>query len=316
MSDKSKGLGVRFRRMLSPLLRAIYNIVFVRFFGVWESIGLHITVNDFYQPIPDTRTLKDELWLRESQLVGIDISEQNQVRLLNQFSSRFKNEYETFPRNRAEKPYQYYVNNGPFESVDGEILYCVIRHFGPKKMVEIGSGYSTYLSAQALLKNEEETGHKGQLIAIDPYPNDVVRLGFPGFSQLIPAKVEDVELVEFTNLQENDILFIDSSHVLRIGNDVQYEYLEILPRLNKGVIVHFHDIFLPKEYPRKWVLEQHVFWNEQYLLQAFLAFNGAFEVLWAGHYMYLKHPEKLEEAFGSYDRKVVGPGSFWIRKKA
>ena len=116
-------------------------------------------------------------------------------------------------------------------------------------------------------------------------------------------------------MQENhDILFIDSSHVLRIGGDVQYEYLEILPRLARGVIVHSHDIFLPAEYPRHWVLEEHKFWTEQYLLQAFLAFNDSFEVLWAGSYMHLKHPEKLEEAFSSYKRERTLPGSFWMRK--
>jgi hypothetical protein len=125
-----------------------------------------------------------------------------------------------------------------------------------------------------------------------------------------------------SELKENDILFIDPSHVLKIGNDVQYEYLEILPRLNKGVIVHVHDIFIPCNYPKKWVLEKHRFWNEQYLFQAFLAFNNAFEVLWGGSYMHLRHPDKLEEAFNSYNRKtiwsghVLGATSFYLRKKA
>jgi hypothetical protein len=115
-------------------------------------------------------------------------------------------------------------------------------------------------------------------------------------------------------LEENDILFIDSSHVLKIGSDVQYEYLEILPRLNKGVIVHIHDIFLPAEYRKEWVLKDHIFWTEQYLLQAFLAFNDNFEILWAGSYMHLKHPDKLEVAFNSYRRNERWPGSFWIKK--
>jgi len=108
---------------------------------------------------------------------------------------------------------------------------------------------------------------------------------------------------------------------LKIGSDVQYEYLEVLPRLNKGVIVHIHDIFLPMEYPRKWVIGMHRFWNEQYLLQAFLSFNCAFEVLWAGSYMHLRHPDELERAFNSYNRNIVwsthvpGATSFWMSKK-
>jgi len=131
---------------------------------------------------------------------------------------------------------------------------------------------------------------------------------------LIPKKVQDIPLSEFKKLSENDILFIDSSHVLKIGSDVQYLYLEVLPRLNKGVIVHAHDIFLPAEYPKEWVLKNYIFWNEQYLLQAFLAFNNSFEVLWAGSYMHLRHPDKLEEAFSSYKRDKIWPSSFWIRK--
>lgn len=121
-------------------------------------------------------------------------------------------------------------------------------------------------------------------------------------------------MLEFQKLKENDILFIDSSHVLKTGSDVQYEYLEILPRLNKGVLVHFHDIFLPAEYPQKWILEDHKFWNEQYLLQAFLAFNDSFEILWAGSYMHLNHPDKLEQFFKSYNKNKRWPGSFWVRK--
>ena len=304
-----------FKRIFQALLRRINHIVFIRLFSLWESMGFHLTRNVFWCPIPDTRTLKEELWRRESELVGIDINEQKQIQLLNQISSRFKAEYDRFSKNKAQKPYQYYINNDRFKSVDGEILYCIIRHFKPKKIIEIGSGNSTYLSAQAILKNEEESRHKGELIAIEPYPNEVLKSGFPGLSKLISTKVEETDLSEFNELKENDILFIDSSHILQIGSDVQYEYLEILPKLNKGVIVQIHDIFLPMEYPKKWVLEDKLFYDEQYLLQAFLAFNTAFEVLWAGSYMHLRHPEKLEKAFNSYDRRTAWPCSFWMRKK-
>ena len=119
----------------------------------------------------------------------------------------------------------------------------------------------------------------------------------------------------FKELKEGDILFIDSSHILKIGGDVQYEFLEILPRLNKGVIVQIHDIFIPVEYPKAWVLGNKLFYDEQYLLQAFLVFNSAFEVLWVGSYMHIRHPDKLEKTFNSYDRRTAWPCSFWMRKK-
>lgn len=289
-------------------------IILMRLFPLWESMGFHITPNHFYQPVPDTRTLKPKLWLQQSELFGINMNEQEQIQLLNQFL-RFREEYETLLKRKELEI------NDMFGPVDIEILYCMIRYFKPKKIIEIGSGFSTYISSQAILKNEEENGNKTELIAIEPYPSDFLMSGFPGLSKVIPKKVEEIDLTFFTGLKENDILFVDSSHVLKMGNDVVYEYLEILPRLNKGVIVHIHDIFLPCEYPEKWVLEMHRFWNEQYLLQAFLTFNSAFEILWAGAYMHLKHPDILEKTFNSYNRKMVwsfplaGATSFYIRKK-
>lgn len=296
-------------------------ILFSRIFALCERLGFHITRNHFYEPIPDTRTLKDQLWLRQSKLAGVNINEPKQIEMLNRFL-RFKNEYDNFPKNGTAKPWQFHFNNLTFGPVDAEVLYCMIRHFQPRKVIEIGSGYSTFLSAEAILKNEEESGFRADLIAVDPHPNRVLKSGFPGLSKLISRKIEDVDLTELEALKENDILFIDSSHVLKIGNDVYYEYLEILPRLNKGVIVHIHDLFFPYEYPKTWVLKMRRFWNEQYLLQAFLAFNNAFEVLWCGSYMHLKHPDKLEEVFASYNRTTVwaasrpGATSLWMRKIA
>jgi hypothetical protein len=116
-------------------------------------------------------------------------------------------------------------------------------------------------------------------------------------------------------LGADDILFIDSSHVLRIGSDVQYLFLEVLPRLAPGVLVHIHDIFMPAEYPREWVLTHGYFWTEQYLLQAFLTFNTSWEVIWAGSFMQLNHRESLACAFPQAVLDAM-PGSFWIRRKA
>jgi hypothetical protein len=312
---------MHFGRIYGALLWAVDDILCRRLFPVWERMGFHVTLNHFYQPIPDTGRLRDELWSRESGLAGVDINEQRQIELIDQFL-RFKSEYDTFPRDRPAEPWRYYQGNPHFGPVDAEVLYRMIRHFRPGKIVEIGSGYSTYVSAQAVLRNEEENGHRAELIAVEPRPNRVLRSGFPGLSRLIPERAEQVAPTVYESLRENDILFIDSSHVLRIGGDVHHEYLEILPRLSKGVLVHIHDVFFPFDYPRKWVLEMHRFWNEQYLAQAFLAFNTAFEILWCGSYMHARHPDKLEEAFASYDRATVwstrrlGATSLWLRRVA
>jgi len=286
-------------------------------FSFWQILGFHVTPVHFYQPIPDTRKLKDNLWQKKSQLVGIDMNEGKQLELLSSFVSKFRKEYDIFPKNKTNLPYQYYTNNKSFGSINGEILYCMVRNYKPKRIIEVGSGFSTRLTAQGILKNKKENNIDCDFITIDPYPNEVITRGFPGVSKLIEEDLQNIGLEEFKKLQENDIFFIDSSHVLKINSDVQYEYLEILPRLNEGVIVHFHDIFLPVEYPKKWVLKEHRFFNEQYLLQAFLMFNKDFEILWAGSYMYLKHPELLKKSFNSYnpDPETGCPGSLWIRRR-
>lgn len=189
-----------FKSCIRWVERQIFTIIFKKLFPLWQSLGFHVTRNHFYQPIPDTRTLKDDLWQKQSELVGIDLNEKEQINLLSLFSSSFKQEYENFPQNRTSVPYQYYINNDSFESVDGEMLYCMIRHFKPKRIVEIGSGNSTFLSAQAVLKNkEEDPGCQCELVAIDPYPRGALKGGFPGLSKLIPGKVQDIPLSEFMN---------------------------------------------------------------------------------------------------------------------
>ena len=102
--------------------------------------------------------------------------------------------------------------------------------------------------------------------------------------------------------------------MVKIGSDVQFLLLEVLPRLKKGVLIHLHDIFLPMEYPRHWVMDHDRFWTEQYLLHAFLLFNKEYEVVWAGSYMHTYHSDKLSKAFASYDAQKTLPGSFWIRR--
>ncbi len=288
-----------------------------KLFEPGQKLGYSITYNNYYSPIPDLRELNDNLWLKRSELVAIDINDESQIELLSRFASRYKSEYDAFTRNKTQIPYEYYIDNGIFGSVDGEILYCMVRDFKPRTIIEVGSGNSTYVTAQAILKNkEEDEQYTCDLLAIEPYPNPTLKAGFPGLTRLIDQKVQRVDLSEFNKLRNNDILSIDSSHVAKIGSDVEYLYLEILPRLRKGVIVHIHDIYLPTEYLREEAFTRHRFWNEQYILHAFLLFNDSFEVLWAASYTHLNHPGALERAFSSYSRGKQWPTSFWIRKTA
>ena len=145
----------------------------------------------YYNPIPDTRELSDKLWTKYSELVGVEINEERMTRLLELCSTKFKDEYESLPRFKTPHPHQYYIFNGSFEAVDGEVCYCIIRYFKPKRVFEVSSGNSTKLMAQALLKNKKE-GYEGKLIVIDPYPDKIVMKGLPGLYKVIQAKVQDI----------------------------------------------------------------------------------------------------------------------------
>jgi hypothetical protein len=284
-----------------------------RYFDLWQSNGYHVKPLNFYSPLPNTKELPDELWTRKADAPGINWNETAQLHLLEQFSEHYHQEYQLFPRTKPVGKPRFYFGNVSFESVDAEILYCMVRSLKPKRVVEIGSGYSTLLAAEALSRNSQE-GHVGKLTAIEPFPPPFLSEELPYRIELIAQPVQSVSLDFFKSLAANDILVIDSSHVCKVGSDVQYEFLELLPRLAPEVIVHVHDIFLPAEYPETWVKDWHRFWNEQYLLQAFLSFNQHFEILWGGSYMHLHHSDRLSRAFSSYNPQENWPASFWLKR--
>ena len=289
-----------------------------RAFEFFQKFGIHITPNHFYSPIPDTRILRarKDLWEEEMELVGVDLRIEEQLNLLENVFVKFREECD-FPLNETSSQHEYYIKNNSFGLMPAIVLHCMIRHFTPKTIIEVGSGNSTFVSARASLMNQSQ-GSSTRVIAIEPYPNQVLQEGFPGLSELIPQKVEEVDIESFSQLEEGDILSIDSTHVVRMGGDVNFLYLKILPRLNNGVVVHIHDIFFPKNYPEFLILGHQVFFTEQYLLQAFLTYNNRFEVLWCGSYMYLKYKEKLQTTFPL--REGLGfpqnyfSSSFWMRK--
>ena len=285
-------------------------------FEFWQSLGVNVTRKHFDSSIPGIKELaeKNVAWGKELQLAGIEMNEQSQLHLLEEVFTQYKSEF-NFAINKTENPHEFYLNNPGFGLEDTSVLHCMIRHFKPKTIIEIGAGYSTFVSARACLMNQKR-GCLGRLMSIEPYPREVHKKGFPGLDRLIIQKAEEVETNFFEQLEENDILFIDSSHVVRIGNDVNFLYLEVLPRLKKGVVVHIHDIFFPYQYPKKWVVDNLVFYTEQYLLQAFLCLNRAYEVVFGNYYMLSKYSDKMHAVFArpqGYRQRNI-PNSFWIRR--
>ncbi|MCT7950025.1 class I SAM-dependent methyltransferase [Ancylothrix sp. C2] len=279
-------------------------------YKVWDSFGVAPVRYHYYQPLVKADELPTEIWEQKDPLFGIDFNLKVQLSLLEKFN--YQSELAQFPLKKNNEKYLFYHHNGFFEHCDAEIFYSVLRYFKPAKLIEIGAGFSTLLAKSALEINNTE-GKRCEHICIEPYENQWLQ--DIGVDKVIREKVENLPLKTFELLEAGDILFIDSSHVIRTGGDVCYEYLKILPSLKPGVIIHIHDIFLPSEYPREWLVNRRLYWNEQYLLQAFLAFNSEFEVLLALNYLGQNHSQELSEKCPIYAKIGGIPGSFWIRRK-
>ena len=202
---------------------------------------------------------------------------------------------------------QFYRNNGWFESVDADVLYGVVRNFAPAQVIEIGSGHSSRLTAQAIRDGRLAT----RLVCVDPCPRVEIRRYADEF---IESPVEDLPFNELADrLNPGDVLFIDSSHLIKSGGDVVYLYLQVLPRLRPGVVIHAHDIFLPFEYPQEFVVKERWGWSEQYLLHALLMNNRNFEILWPSCYMWQMHREAVCRDLPLQDTPL-SPSSLWLRK--
>jgi len=245
-------------------------------------------------------------WGKAQYDQGLKFEPQRYLTFLREMCLPYKAEYSKFPVNSNGNEREFFLENGYFRSVDAEMLYSVVRHNKPRRIIEVGSGFSTRLMALAIKDGKLDTS----ITSIDPFP----RVGVDGFvNQHIQSVVERVDRsVIFDSLEEGDLLFIDSSHQIVTGGDVPYLFLEILPRLKKGVSVHIHDIFLPFEYPEEAVLAGWE-WAEQYLVHAFLAFNETFQILWPARYMWGYYQHEVLDVIPA-DRCVFPPSSLWIEK--
>lgn len=268
----------------------------------------------FYSPVPDLadiRARQDVIWAPRRTLPAISFNEDAQLALLAGPLARYATEI-SFPVQATGDPTVYFYRNDQFPVLDAEVLYCLLRHLQPRRMIEIGSGFSSLITAHV---NREHLSGELHFTCIEPFPRQFLRDGVPGITDLLVRKVQDVEPEYFDPLGENDILFIDSSHVSKVGSDVNYLFFEVLPRLKPGVYVHIHDVFLPAEYPKRWVIDEGRHWNEQYLVRAFLQFNFAFEIVWAGHLMSKYHPDAVRRVFPRFP-DLGGGGSLWLRRSA
>jgi len=277
--------------------------------AVLRPIGLEID-STLTKKIEDSRLqklLSKGHWEEAKYTRGLALDDEKALRFLKETCLPFESEYRTFARSPNGDDTQFFLDNGWFESVDAEVLYSVVRRYQPANVVEVGSGFSTRLIRRASKDGKLTT----EITSIDPQPNTNVQ---PFADEYIRAAVEDVDELQILNLlKAGDILFIDSSHTVKTGGDIPYLFLEILPRLPAGVLIHVHDIFLPFDYPAEWVMDGWG-WNEQYLVHAFLAYNKAFEILWPGAYMWDRHRAAIIEMVPSAAAASKPPSSLWLRK--
>jgi len=277
------------------------------------SKSIWVPPGHFYSPIPDPDELKKReanIFDRSQQvLAGINLNTEDQLELM----SRFKSFYQEIPFTvQKTEGNRYYFENNFYSYSDAIFLYCVIRHFKPKSIIEVGSGFSSFC---ILDTNEKFFGGSIRCQFIEPYPDRLYSRLKPGDKEVIEiteTKLQDVDLYYFEKLAANDLLIVDSTHVAKTGSDVNRIFFEILPHLKKGVLIHFHDIFYPFEYPKEWVYEGRS-WNESYLLRAFLQYSNCFKVLLFNTYL----EQFYEEIFRvDFPLCLKNPGgSIWLRKE-
>jgi Methyltransferase domain len=279
---------------------------------IFMKVGILPISDHYYQPLINPskhlRRPLDEIRL----LPGIEWNRQGQLALLKKFN--FADELLLIPWGQKEiAELQFYYDNPSLCPADAEFLYNMIRLFKPKKVVEIGCGYSTLMALQAEIKNKVENGtFTCDHVCIEPYEMPwLERLPV----EVIRSKVEEVPLTLFTELEANDILFIDSTHMIRPQGDVLFEFLEVLPLLRPGVLIHVHDVFSPRDYPKEWIFDLHSQWNEQYLLEAFLSNNNQFQIIGAVNFLKHSYSKELEEKCPNTGKIPEDqPGSFWITR--
>ena len=278
-----------------------------------NKIKLAFPPGHFYSPIVDTALLINFPEQRSNPPerlpdVAIDLKE---MTLFWESSLRLACQASPFSAKPTDL-LRYGYENPAFSFADAIILRAMMIHFRPKRVIEIGSGWST----ACILDSVHESNTDIKLTCIEPYPAlllSLMREKDKETVRIIEKRVQDVAIESFDVLESNDILFIDSTHVLKTGSDVNYELFEVIPRLKRGVIIHFHDIFYPFEYGFDWVIRQNRSWNELYAVRAFLTYNSAFRVLFFNDMFAQFRKDILIRDCPDFLRN--SGGSLWLQKQ-
>jgi hypothetical protein len=265
----------------------------------------------FYSPLPSREDVAAALARGGygPPFPGIEMNAEEQWALLREFADWYSDM--PFPE-AAAAGRRFHLSNPSYGRYDAFILYCMMRRVGPRRVVEVGCGFS---SAAILDLNDSLFGGQLDLTFIDPDLAQLRRLLLPGDAgrvKLAEQRVQDTPDAPFESLGANDILFIDTSHVSKVGSDVNHLLFRVLPALRPGVYVHIHDVTGDFEYPRHW-LEEGRAWNELYVLRAFLMYNRAFRVVFSSALMHNQHTDFIKERMPMF--APGGGGQIWLRRE-
>ncbi|MDR1968421.1 MAG: class I SAM-dependent methyltransferase [Burkholderiaceae bacterium] len=280
----------------------------------FKKISGFVPPGHFYSPIisiDEAKRDENRIFLTNipRRLPGIDMNEEGQLANLDKFEEIYPSI--DFPTNK-ENTHRYYYENPAYSYSDAIMLHCMLRTIQPRRIIEVGSGYS---SCMMLDTNEKYLEKSTEFTFIEPYPEllkSLIRNDDLESINIVETRLQDVPLTAFSKLERDDVLFIDSTHVSKTGSDVNFLLLEILPSLKSGVYVHLHDIFYPFEYPKEWVF-MGISWNEVYVLRAFLQFNNEFSIEMMNTFLEYFHEQRFAERM-PLCLKNRG-GSIWLRKR-
>jgi predicted O-methyltransferase YrrM len=274
-----------------------------------ESAGYHVYPRTYFSPLVLRHELDIPALQHRRRLPGIEFNEASALALIDKLGE-FTKELADVPYDRSpDEP--FWFSNGWFSDFDAASLYAVLRHLRPKRYVELGCGFSSLMSSRALARNATE-GSPSDAVYADPYPRTeiaaMLRCG-----RLVRERVQTVPSELFTALEAGDVLFIDTSHVVKLQSDVVHLLVTVLPSLKPGVVIHLHDIFTPYDYPVDWVTNPLFSCNEQYAVEAMLSGSGRYVVELPLYLLWKEHRDALTRFF---PRGILLPGGFWLRKTA
>jgi hypothetical protein len=267
--------------------------------------GWHFQPNHFYWPLNDVAFLRENmgLWHGRGLPRGVDWNLDGQLEVARAVNE-FARELDDVPDLPQPGPARFVWQNNAFSGADAIVYYGLVRHLQPRRVVEIGSGWSSLLLARAAQRNDRAC----DVTIVEPFPNEWLFDALPRQWEIHRAIIQHADFDIFERLGPGDVCFYDGSHCVRTGGDVNWFLFEVLPRLSPGVFVHLHDIFFPDDYHDEWIFNEGLSWNEQYLLQAFLMHNDAYRVHIANHVLWRERRDDLAPLYNS------DGGSIWLQK--